>query len=186
MLTLGVPGSGTTAVMLALLISLNITPGPLLFQQHPDVVWGLIAALYVSNLMLLVLNLPLVGIFARMLAVPTWILMPGVVMIAYVGIYSINHSTFDLLLITGFGLLGYVLRKLEIPLVPVVLGLLLGGIMETNLRRALSISNGDWSILVSSPLTWILWVLVIAMLALSVLFEIRHARRRRREAAAAE
>jgi putative tricarboxylic transport membrane protein len=182
MLTLGVPGSGTTAVMLALLISLNITPGPLLFQQHPDVVWGLIAALYVSNLMLLVLNLPLVGIFARMLAVPPWILMPGVVMIAYVGIYSINHSMFDLLLITGFGVLGYVLRKLEIPLVPVVLGLLLGGIMETNLRRALSISNGDWSILISSPLTWVLWALVAAMLGLSVFFEVRHARQRRERA----
>ena len=178
MLTLGLPGSGTTAVMLALLISLNITPGPLLFQQHPDVVWGLIAALYVSNLMLLVLNLPLVGIFARMLAVPPWILMPGVVMVAYVGIYSINHSTFDLLLITGFGVLGYVLRKLDIPLVPVVLGLLLGGIMETNLRRALSISNGDWSILWSSPLTWVLWVLIAAMLCVSVFIEVRQARRR--------
>jgi putative tricarboxylic transport membrane protein len=182
MLTLGLPGSGTTAVMLALLISLNITPGPLLFQQHPDVVWGLIAALYVSNFMLLVLNLPLVGIFARMLAVPPWILMPGVVMVAYVGIYSINHSPFDLLLITGFGVLGYVLRKLDIPLVPVVLGLLLGGIMETNLRRALAISNGDWSILISSPLTWVLWALVAAMLGLSAFFELRHARRQRERA----
>ncbi len=179
MLTLGVPGSGTTAVLLALLISLNITPGPLLFQQHPDVVWGLIAALYVANLMLLVMNLPLVGVFARMLAVPPWILMPGVVMVAYVGVYSINHSIFDLLLITAFGLLGYVLRKLDIPLVPVVLGLLLGGIMETNLRRALSISGGDWSILISSPLTWALWALVVLMLGLSVFFEVRHARRQR-------
>jgi putative tricarboxylic transport membrane protein len=179
MLTLGVPGSGTTAVLLALLISLNITPGPLLFQQHPDVVWGLIAALYVGNLMLLVMNLPLVGIFARMLAVPPWILMPAVVMVAYVGVYSINHSIFDVLLITGFGLLGYVLRKLEIPLVPVVLGLLLGGIMETNLRRALSISGGNWSILISSPLTWVLWGLVALMLALSVFFEMRHAGRQR-------
>src|ERR671918_100190 len=186
MLTLGVPGSGTTAVLLALLISLNITPGPLLFQQHPDVVWGLIGGLYVCNLMLLVLNLPLVGLFARMLALPIWILMPGVVMVAYVGIYSIHHSTFDLLLITAFGLLGYVMRKLDIPLVPLVLGLLLGAIMETNLRRALSISNGEWSILISSPLTWILWALVIAMLGLSVFFEIRHARRRREKAAAAE
>jgi putative tricarboxylic transport membrane protein len=182
MLTLGVPGSGTTAVLLALLISLNITPGPLLFQQHPDVVWGLIAALYIANVVLLVLNLPLVGIFARMLAVPIWILMPGVVMVAYVGIYSIHHSIFDLLLITGFGVLGYVLRKLDIPLVPVVLGLLLGGIMETNLRRALSISNGDWSILVSSPLTWVLWTLIAAMLCLSVFFEVRHARQQRNRA----
>jgi putative tricarboxylic transport membrane protein len=186
MLTLGVPGSGTTAVMLALLISLNITPGPLLFQQHPDVVWGLIAALYVANLMLLVLNLPLVGIFARMLTVPSWILMPGVMMVAYVGIYSIHHSIFDLLLITGFGLLGYLLRKLDIPLVPMVLGLLLGGIMETNLRRALSISNGDWSILISSPLTWILWALVVAMLGVSAFFEVRHVRRQRERAEGAE
>jgi putative tricarboxylic transport membrane protein len=179
MLTLGVPGSGTTAILLALLIGLNITPGPLLFQQHPDVVWGLIAALYIGNVMLLVLNLPLVGIFARMLAVPPYILMPGVVMVAYVGIYSIHHSLFDLLLITGFGVLGYVLRKLDIPLVPVVLGLLLGGIMETNLRRALSISNGDWSILVSSPLTWILWAFAAVMLGLTVYFERRQKRRER-------
>jgi putative tricarboxylic transport membrane protein len=85
---------------------------------------------------------------------------------------------------TGFGLLGYVLRKLEIPLVPVVLGLLLGGIMETNLRRALSISGGDWSVLVSSPLTWVLWALVALMLALSVFFEVRHARRRQAPAPA--
>ena len=106
MLTLGVPGSGTTAVLLAMLMSLNITPGPLLFTQHPEVVWGLIASLYLGNIVLLVLNLPLVGIFARMLAVPPWILMPGVVMISYVGIYSINDSTCDLLLITGFDLTG--------------------------------------------------------------------------------
>jgi putative tricarboxylic transport membrane protein len=185
MLTLGVPGSGTTAVLLALLINLNITPGPLMFQQHPDMVWGLIAALYISNLMLLVLNLPMVGIFARMLSVPGWILMPAVIMVAYVGVYSIHHSIFDLVVITGCGVLGYVLRKLDIPLVPVVLGILLGGIMETNLRRALSISAGDWSILVSSPITWVLWALTVAMLGLSVYFEVRHARRTRAAAAQA-
>ena len=163
----------STAVLYSALLMTGIRPSPFLFAKHPDVVWGLIAALYVSNVVLLVLNLPLVGVFARMLALPIWILMPGVVMVAYVGIYSIHHSTFDLLLITAFGLLGYVLRKLDIPLVPVVLGLLLGAIMETNLRRALSISNGDWSILISSPITWVLWVLVIAMLALSIFFERR-------------
>ena len=179
MLTLGVPGSGTTAVLLALLISLNITPGPLLFQQHPDVVWGLIAALYVGNVMLLVLNMPLVGIFARMLSVPSWILMPVVIMVAFVGVYSINHSVFDLLVITGFGVFGYVLRKLDIPLVPIVLGLLLGGEMEKSLRRALSISAGDWSVLFWSPLSWTLWALIALMLGLSLFFEVRHARRRR-------
>src|SRR5690606_16794769 len=125
MLTLGVPGSGTTAVLLALLMTLNITPGPLLFQQQPDVVWGLIAALYLANFMLLILNIPMVGIFTRLLSTPSWILMPGVVLVAMVGVYSINHSPFDLLLMTAFGVLGYVLRKMDFPLVPVVLGILL-------------------------------------------------------------
>src|SRR5918996_3039092 len=101
MLTLGVPGSGTTAVLLALLISLNIAPGPLLFQNHPDVVWGLIASLFLSNLVLLLLNLPLVGLFTRMLAIPMWALMPFVVMISFVGVYSISHSPIDLLVMVG-------------------------------------------------------------------------------------
>ncbi len=176
MLTLGVPGSGTTAVLLALLISLNITPGPLLFAKQPEVVWGLIAALYLGNLMLLVLNLPLVGIFTRLLSLPYWLLMPLVVMVGFLGVYSINHSAFDLYMMVAFGVLGYVLRKLDISLVPLILGLLLGDDMEINLRRALSISNGDWSILVRSPIADGIYLLMLALLAVAV---VASARRRR-------
>ncbi len=157
MLTLGVPGSGTTAVLLAMLMTLNITPGPLLFQQQPDVVWGLIAALFLGNFMLLVMNIPLVGLFVRLLAVPPYVLMPAVAMISFVGIYAISGSTFDLMLMVAFGVLGYLCRKLDIPTVPIILGILLGNQMENNLRRALTISNGDWTILWGSPLAIGLW-----------------------------
>ncbi len=152
MLALGVPGSGTTAVLLAMLMALDITPGPLLFQQHPDVVWGLVAALFISNFMLLALNLPMVGLFTRVLKIPSMYLMPAVAMISFVGIYGITNSTFDLLLMIGFGVLGWLLRKFEIPMVPVILGILLGELMEKNLRRALTISDGQLSIFYTSPL----------------------------------
>ncbi|GAA0600449.1 tripartite tricarboxylate transporter permease [Caenispirillum bisanense] len=179
MLALGVPGSGTTAVLLAMLLALNITPGPLLFTNNPDVVWGLIAALFIGNLMLLALNIPLVGLFVRVLSVPPRILMPTVAMVAAVGIYGISGSTFDLLVMVGFGVLGWVLRKLDVPLVPVILGVLLGNLMEANLRRALTISNGDWSILVGSPLTITLWTVAIVGFVLPMIvgrfFRIRRA-----------
>jgi putative tricarboxylic transport membrane protein len=162
MLALGVPGSGTTAVLLAMLLTLNITPGPLLFTKNPDVVWGLIAALFIANVILLLMNIPLVGLFVRVLQVPARILMPAVAMISFVGIYGISGSTFDLLVMVAFGVAGYLLRKLEVPLVPVILGILLGNQMEDNLRRALTISDGDWSILWASPLAIGLWAFAIA------------------------
>jgi putative tricarboxylic transport membrane protein len=152
MLALGVPGSGTTAVLLAMLLAMDITPGPLLFTQNPDVVWGLIAALFIGNIMLLALNLPMVGMFTKILKIPSMYLMPGVTMVSFVGIYGITNSTFDLMLMIGFGVLGWVLRKFEIPMVPVILGILLGELMEKNLRRALTISDGDFAVLYGSPL----------------------------------
>ncbi|WP_029040447.1 tripartite tricarboxylate transporter permease [Cucumibacter marinus] len=161
MLALGVPGSGTTAVLLAVLLALNITPGPLLFTQNPDVVWGLIAALFIGNFMLLLMNIPMVSLFVRVLMVPPRYLMPIVAMVSFVGIYGISGSSFDLLVMVGFGVLGWVLRKLDVPLVPVILGVLLGAAMEKNLRRALTISDGDWSTLVASPLSITLWVIAI-------------------------
>jgi putative tricarboxylic transport membrane protein len=176
MLSLGVPGSGTTAVLLALLISLNITPGPLLFQKEPDVVWGLIAALFFANIVLLVLNLPLVGLFTRMLSIPLWGLMPFVVMVSFVGVYSIHHSAFDLIVMVAFGVLGYLLRKLAIPVVPVVLGLLLGADMESNLRRALSISGGDYAIFFQSGIALTLYTMTAVFLAIAVLLAVRQRR----------
>jgi putative tricarboxylic transport membrane protein len=161
MLTLGVPGSGTTAVLLALLMTLNITPGPTLFSDRPEVVWGLIASLLIANFVLLLMNVPMVKIFVRILQVPPAILLPGVTMISFIGIYSLSGSYFDLLLMIGFGALGYVLRKLDIPTVPVILGILLGGNMEDALRRAMVISDGDGLYLFSSPIAIGLWAAAI-------------------------
>ncbi|WP_436642664.1 tripartite tricarboxylate transporter permease [Microbaculum sp. FT89] len=168
MLALGVPGSGTTAVLLAMLLALNITPGPLLFQNNPDVVWGLIAALFIGNFMLLAMNIPMVGLFVRVLLVPPRILMPVVAMVSFVGIYGISGSTFDLLVMIVFGVLGWLLRKLNVPLVPVILGVLLGNLMEANLRRALTISDGDWSALLASPLSIGLWLIAVVGFVLPV------------------
>ena len=161
MMALGVPGSGTTAVLLALLISLNITPGPLLFEQRPEVAWGLIASLYLANVVLLVMNLPLVGIFVRMLSVPTFVLLPTVTLICFVGIYAISHSVFDIYMMIAVGVVGFLLRKLDIPVVPVILGILLGDHMEVNLRQALTLSGGDWSILFGSKLALGLWAVIL-------------------------
>ena len=162
MLTLGVPGSGTTAVLLALLMTLNITPGPTLFTERPEVVWGLIASLLIANVVLLLMNVPMVKIFVKILMVPAWILLPGVTMISFVGIFSLSGSYFDLLVMVGFGILGYVLRKLDVPTVPVILGILLGGNMEDAFRRAMTLSDGEVTYLFSSPISIGLWIAAIA------------------------
>lgn len=168
MLALGVPGSGTTAVLLAMLLALNITPGPLLFQNNPDVVWGLIAALFIGNFMLLAMNIPMVGMFVRVLLIPPRILMPIVAMVSFVGIYGISGSSFDLLVMVVFGVMGWGLRKLDVPLVPIILGVLLGNQMEANLRRAMTISDGDWGILVASPLAIALWAIAFVGFVLPI------------------
>ena len=170
MLALGVPGSGTTAVLLAMLLALNITPGPLLFQQNPDVVWGLIAALFIANFMLLAMNIPMVGLFVRVLLIPPRFLMPIVAMVSFVGIYGISGSTFDLVVMVLFGILGWGMRKLDVPMVPVVLGILLGNLMEANLRRAMTISDGDWTALFASPLSIGLWAVAIIGFVLPIIF----------------
>ena len=108
--------------------------------------------------MLLILNVPMVKVFVRILSVPSWILLPGVTMVAFVGIYSLTGSSYDMLLMVAFGVLGYVCRKLDIPTVPIILGILLGNAMEDNLRRAMVLSDGDWTYLFSSPITIGFWV----------------------------
>ena len=175
LLTLGIPGSGTTAVLLGALLGLGITPGPLLIEQDPTVFWGLAASMYVGNVFLLVLNLPLVGVFVRVLSAPRWFLMPAVACVSFVAVYAVSRSAFDLVLMTGFGLLGLVMRKTGFPLAPVILGLVLGPIMERNLRRALALSGGDWSVMFSSPLAIGLWVLATASLSVPWLMRRRSA-----------
>ncbi|MBJ3778093.1 tripartite tricarboxylate transporter permease [Acuticoccus mangrovi] len=177
MLTLGVPGSGTTAVMLAMLISFNVQPGPLLFDNQPEIVWGLIASLYIANVVLLILNIPMIGLFTRILMLPQWALMPFVLMVSFLGIFAISNSTFGLLVMIAFGVLGYILRKMEFSLIPVVLGVLLGGDMEDNLRRALSISGGDPMILVQSWISVALFALTAILLVVAFVFSDRSHRK---------
>ena len=165
LLTLGVPGSGTTAVILAALLAMNVTPGPLLLERQPEVFWGLAASMFIGNAILLLLNLPLVGLFVRILRVPRWFLLPAVAAIGFLAVYTINGSVFDLFLATGFGVLGYAMRRTGFPLAPVILGLVLGPLMEKNLRRALALSDGDWGVLFSSPLAIALWLAGAAALA---------------------
>jgi putative tricarboxylic transport membrane protein len=131
----------------------NIQPGPLLFTDHPDLAWGVIASMFVGNLMLLILNMPLVRVFAKVIETPTKYLIPLVVVFSVFGVYAIQYSTFDLMLIMACGVAGYYLNKNDYPLAPLVLGLILGPMMENNMRRALTISNGDFMIFLQKPIS---------------------------------
>lgn len=163
MLTLGIPGSGTTAVLLGVLLLFNITPSPQLFSQQPDLVWGLIASMYFGNIALLVMNLPLVGLFAKLLSVKQGYLVPGVIMLTFVGAFSLQGSSFELLLMLVLGTIAYLLRRTGFSLAPIVLGTVLGHQLEPNLRNALSSSQGDWMTLFSSPTAIFLWCGVLLM-----------------------
>jgi putative tricarboxylic transport membrane protein len=165
LLTLGVPGGGATAVMLGAFIMYGVQPGPLLFQNRPDLVWGLIDSMYVGNVMLLILNLPLVGLFVRLLYIPAGILYPLIVAISAIGAYAINGSTVDLWLILFFGVVGYVFGKVDIPVAPLVLSLVLGGIMEQSFRQAMTISGGEIKVFYGSTIT----VTLLVMSVVSVL-----------------
>jgi len=165
LLTLGVPGGGATAVMLGAFIMYGVQPGPLLFQNQPDLVWGLINSMYVGNVMLVILNLPLIGLFVRLLYIPPGILYPLIVTISAIGAYAINGSTVDLWLILMFGVVGYVFGKIDIPVAPLVLSLVLGAIMEQSFRQAMTISGGDTSVFYGSTIT----VTLLVMSAISVL-----------------
>lgn len=161
LLTLGIPGSGTTAVLLGAFMLLGLEPGAGLFQTHPDLVWGLIDSMYLGNIFLIVINLLLIGLFVRILYLPLGILMGLILAISSVGIYSVSNSTFDLFLLLFFGVLGYGFRKFGIPVPPLILGIVLGGLMEQSFRQALIISDGKLNGLVGSPIC-------IALLILSV------------------
>lgn len=168
MLTLGVPGSGTTAVMLGALMLYNIQPGPMLLTERPEIVGGLVASMFVGNFILLALNLPLVHIFARVLTVPNWLLVPGILVLSVVGVYSTNSSIFSVFLMMGIGMVGWLLRKAGFEMAPIILGFVLGQITEVNLRNALAISGGDISILFSSTICIVLWILAAAVAILPV------------------
>ena len=171
LLVLGVPGSETTAVMLAALITLGVTPGPTMLTDQPDMFWGVAASMFIGNLVLIVLNLPLVKLLAKILLVPRWVLMPLIAVLSIVGVYVLNGSEFDLILMLIFGVIGFVMRKTGFPLAPLILGLVLGGLIEVNFRRALTYSYGEYSTFFESPISIGLWLITLLSLAAPILFK---------------
>ena len=165
LLTLGIPGGGATAVLMGAFIMYGIQPGPLLFQNRPDLVWGLINSMYIGNIMLLILNLPLIGIFVQLLKIPSGILYPLIIAISVIGAYAINGSMIDLYLILLFGVIGYVFDKIDIPVAPLVLSLVLGGMMEQSFRQAMTISGGNPKIFFGSAIT----ITLVVMSVISIL-----------------
>jgi putative tricarboxylic transport membrane protein len=165
--TLGLPGSPTIAILMGALIMNGLTPGPLLFQQHATFVWAVIASLYIGNVILLILNLPLVGWWAKLLKIPYQTLVVIILVFCIIGAYSLNNSVFDIGVMVLCGILGYVFKKLDFPLAPAILTLILGPLMERSLRESLSLSQGDFSIFVTRPISLGLLVITAIIFATS-------------------
>jgi TctA family transporter len=153
LLTLGIPGNAVMALMVGAMTIHNIQPGPQVMSSHPDLFWGLIASMWIGNLMLVVLNLPLVGLWIKLLRVPYRILYPAILVFCTIGVYSLNYNVFDIFVTAVFGLIGYVWAKLRCEGAPLLLGLVLGPMMEENFRRALLLSRGDFTTFVTRPLS---------------------------------
>jgi putative tricarboxylic transport membrane protein len=164
LLTLGIPGSGTTAVILGALISYGVQPGPRLYVERPEVFWSVIISMYVGNIILLILNLPLIPYIARLLAVPRQLLVPLILFFSMVGVYLVSFNNFDIMMMVLIAAIALILRLLSFPMAPMLLGFILGAMMEDNLRRALTISDGSLSFLWERPIT--LAILIITLLTL--------------------
>lgn len=173
LLTLGIPGGNTTAILLGGLILWGFRPGPLLIQEHPQLFWGLVASMYIGNVLLLILNIPLVPLFAQILRIPYFILYPLVIGISIVGVYSVNNSIFDVWVMGIFGLLGYLMRKLDFPAAALILGMVLGDALERALRQSLMMSQGDISILTTRPISGTLLLIAAVILCLPALRKVR-------------
>ena len=166
LLTLGIPTSNTTAILLGAFQNYGIQPGPQLFDKNGALVWALIASLYIGNVMLLILNLPLVGLWVKLLKLPKAQLYAGILIFATVGVYGMRQSAFDLVLLYGIGLLGVVMRRFEFPTAPVVVGMILGPLAEAQLRNAMSIGEGKWTVFVERPMSLVLLIVIVAVLVL--------------------
>jgi putative tricarboxylic transport membrane protein len=166
LLGLGIPFSSATALMLGAMMVHNVQPGPLLMTSHPEIFWTVIASMFVGNVMLVVINVPMIGVWVSMLRIPAYILLPTILMMAIIGSYSLRNSMFDVSLLLVLGILGYVLRKLEFQLAPLVVGVVLGPMIEKHFREGLYMSQGDLSVFWSSPIAIGIWSLVLAVIAL--------------------
>ena len=168
MLALGVPSGPIPAVMIAAMMVHGISPGPLLIAQQPELFWGFIASMYVGNVVLLILNLPLVGIFVNVLKVPYPLLYPAILIFCVLGVYAVNGSVVDIGIMTAMGALGYVLRKFDFETAPVVLGLILAPMMEMSFRQSLSMSSGSYGIFINRPIAAVMLTVGLVLLLLSV------------------
>jgi putative tricarboxylic transport membrane protein len=166
LLTLGIPGSGTTAIMLGALIAYGIQPGPRLYVDHPDVFWSVIISMYFGNLVLLVLNLPLIPYISRLLAIPPQILNPLIIFFSIIGVYLVSFNTFDIQMMVFITLMAVGLKMLNFPMAPMLLGFILGGMLEKNLSRALVVSDGSFDFLWNRPLTFTIMCITVTILLL--------------------
>ena len=176
LLALGVPFAPVAAMLLAALTLQGVQPGPLLISERPEVFWGVVASMYVGNVALLILNLPLVGIWVSLLRFPQPLLLALIMVVMFVGTYSVNNSTFDVMVMAVMGVVGYTLKKLDFDTVPLIMALVLGPFLEESLRQSLFMSRGDIPALLERPLTAVLVVLIIVVLMAPVLW--RRARRK--------
>ena len=173
LLTLGIPTSNTTAILLGAFQNYGIQPGPQLFDKNAALVWALIASLYIGNVMLLILNLPLVGLWVKLLKIPKPYLYAGILIFATVGVYGMRQSAFDLVLLYAIGLLGVVMRRFDFSTAPVVVGAILGPLAEAQMRNALSIGEGKWTVFIERPMSATLLIVIIALLVLPRLVRLR-------------
>jgi putative tricarboxylic transport membrane protein len=178
LLTLGIPTSNTTAILLGAFQNYGINPGPQLFDTNAALVWALIASLYIGNVMLLVLNLPLVGLWVKLLKIPKPPLYAGILIFATVGVYGMRQSAFDLVLLYAIGLLGVVMRRFDFPTAPVVVGMILGPLAEAQMRNALSIGEGRWTVFIERPGSLALIVAILVVVGLPRLLRLRRKLRR--------
>jgi TctA family transporter len=167
-MTLGIPGSATMALIIGAMIVHGIQPGPRLMIDKPDMFWGLIMSFWIGNVMLVLLNLPLIGIWIRVLRIPYDLLYPAIMMFVCIGAYSLNYSTFDVWMIVLFGAIGYFMRWLDFPAAPLILGFVLGPMMEQNLRRAMQLSRGSFMTFFERPISATIMVAAIAILAWTI------------------
>ena len=173
LLTLGIPGSNTTAVIFSALIIWGMRPGPLLIQENPEFVWGLIASMYIGNVVLLILNIPLIPLFVQILRLPNYVLFPGILGLSFVGVYSVSNSLFHVWTMGLFGLLGYAMKKLDFPTAPLVLGMVLGYRWELALRQSLMLSGGSIGILFTRPISAAILLTAVGLLCIPLFRWIR-------------
>jgi putative tricarboxylic transport membrane protein len=152
LMALGIPFSPAMALILGVLLLHNITPGPSMIREKPDLFWGVIASMYVGNIMLLVLNLPLVGVFAKIMKIPTPLLMPVIIVLCWVGVFSVNNSYLDLFILAIFGVLGFLVHELKFEPAPLVLAMVIGPMIETSLRQSLKLMGGSVTAVITRPI----------------------------------